>query len=277
MLPLTKVFHQFTEVFCLIAFLLTVFLAVVVRSLQSSEEFCSLLSRRVGNYTFDRTLVHSLNSPRSFHILFHKRWCEYSLFSFSRHQHPKILILLSFAIPNCSGFALELLLVSVSGCWAPFCFRRFSWFSLRTLFPVFRFTWLPDPIGIAASFFLMIIPFGLKCTKFSAADLFSPSFEFPFHKIAIFWLQLLSSVFARTLTLRSLSLLFCSSPEGSGQKVLCSARFILPVTGNRRYSEFLFHPCLYICNSFRFLQHCCCFAFRLAPFGALLQLYTVCI
>jgi hypothetical protein len=36
-------------------------------------------------------------------------------------------------------------------------------------------------------------------------------------------------------------LLFCL--DESIQKVLCSARFILPVTGNRTYSEFLFHPC----------------------------------
>jgi hypothetical protein len=32
------------------------------------------------------------------------------------------------------------------------------------------------------------------------------------------------------------------------QKVLCSAKFILPVTGNWAYSEFLFHPFVYSCN-----------------------------
>jgi hypothetical protein len=36
-------------------------------------------------------------------------------------------------------------------------------------------------------------------------------------------------------------------------------------------------PLLYICNSVCFFQHCCCFTFRLTPFGALLQLCTVCI
>jgi len=77
-------------------------LSVVVRLLWYSEEFRSLLSRRIGNYTFDRTLGHSLNSPKSFHILIHKRWCEYSLYSFSLCLTPKSLILLSFSYYDCS-------------------------------------------------------------------------------------------------------------------------------------------------------------------------------
>jgi hypothetical protein len=132
---------------------------------------------------------------------------------------------------------------------------------LALLLPLFWWSYL---LGYSVPFFQLLI-FSVLLSNF----LFTRS---PFY-----WLQLLSSVFAPTLTLRSLSLLFCSLPEGSGQKVLCSARFILPVTGNWRYSEFLFHPCLYICNSLRFLQYCYCFMFQLAQFRALLQLYTLCI
>jgi hypothetical protein len=90
-------------------------LSVVVRLLWSSEEFQSSLSRRVGNYTFDHTLGHSLIPPKSFYFLIHKRWCEYSLYSFSLHRFPKISILLSFPLFNCLKNLQALLLVSVSG------------------------------------------------------------------------------------------------------------------------------------------------------------------
>ena len=55
-----------------------------------------------------------------------------------------------------------------------------------------------------------------------------------------------------------------------------SARFILPVTGNRTYSEFLFHPFLYICNSFSFPSALLLFSIRTYSAGAWLQLCTVC-
>lgn len=58
---------------------------------------------RDGSYTFDRTLNRSVNPPRSFHFLIHKRWCEYSLYSFSLLPVPKNLHLLSFSVPDCSG------------------------------------------------------------------------------------------------------------------------------------------------------------------------------
>jgi hypothetical protein len=98
LLPLTRVFHQFTEVFWLLVPQPAVFLSVVVRLPQFSEEFSGSLSCSQGfrRFNFDRTLYLSLNSPKSFQFLIHKRWCEYSLYSFSRHRVPENLILLSW-------------------------------------------------------------------------------------------------------------------------------------------------------------------------------------
>jgi hypothetical protein len=172
-----------------------------------------------------------------------------------------------------------LLLVSVSGCWAPFWFRSSSWFSLRTLFPVLRFTWFSDPIGIAASSSLKIIPFGLKCTVFSAADLFSPSFEFPFYKITTFVAAATDLSFSRWLLPWGLCLCYSvSSWLLIGIRIFCvqqGSYFRLRGTGG--IQSFCFSP---VCTSvivFVSFQYCYCFVFRLAPFRALLQLCTVCI
>jgi hypothetical protein len=122
----------------------------------------------------------------------------------------------------------------------------------------------------------MIIPFGLKCTVFSAADLFSPSFEFPFYKITSFlWLQLLISVFAPTLTRRSLSLLFCSFPEGSDQKFRGQQGSYFRLRGTGGIQSFCLTP---VCTSvivFHFFQHCCCFPFELTPRSRVTVMYCV--
>lgn len=96
----------------------------------------------------------------------------------------------------------------------------------------------------------MIIPFGLKCTVFSAADLFSPSFEFPFYKIAILLVAAADSVFAQILTRRSLSLLFNS--DKSDLKVLVQQGSYFRLRGTGRIKSFCLTPFLYICNSLSF-------------------------
>jgi hypothetical protein len=246
-------------------------LSVVVRLLWSSEDFQSLLfcTLRFRHYTFDHTLAHSLKSPRIFHFLFHKRWCEHSLNSFSLHLTPESLILLFRWIGNLRQclFRVAELLSGFRGIRLVFSANALPCFSIHMI------TWSDWHCCVL---FSCDHTFWAKVYRFFSCWSFQSFFRISFSQDHLFlWLQLLISVFTPTHTLRSLSLLFIFNKLN--MKCLGSARFILPVTGNRTYSEFLSHPCLYICNSFSFCSTLLLLSIWTYSAGALLQLCTVCI
>lgn len=109
---------------------------------------------------------------------------------------------------------------------------------------------------------------------FSAADLFSFSFEIPFYEIAI----LLVAATAHNFRSDSFPRVFVFAIPFLFRriflKVLWSARFILSVTGNRTYSEFLFHP-IFISIKIITKQYCYCFCGNLLRGAWLLKCFCV--
>lgn len=277
LLPLTRVFLQITEAICLLALLLTVISLLwfacfgfprnsrVHYSVPEGSEATILIIRWFILWILRGVSISwSINAGVStvftvFRSIWHRSvWFHYPVLF-------RLLEIRQAPLP-----------VSVSGCWAPFRFPK-----IPVGFLCERSSLFFDPHDYLTWLALLLPPLGdhtfwAKVYRFFSCWSFQSFFRISFLQDHLFlWLQLLSSVFTPTLTLRSLSLLFISNKLNL--KFLCSARFILPVTGNRRYSEFLSHPCLYICNSFPFLSTLLLSSIWTCSAGAWLQLCTVCI
>lgn len=171
--------------------------------------------------------------------------CEYSLYSFSCCQclGKYRFYYLYLCFQQVGHKSWELLSVSVSGYWT-FLSNRISEHS----------SLLSDPHECYPRLALLRPLFQLSYPKAEVVRCFS-CWSLQYSLRNTFYWDHLSPATAAVHTFRSDSCLAAMVfailhwiQRFSVQKLLCSAKFILSVTGNRAYSEFLFHPCVYSCK-----------------------------
>lgn len=176
----------------------------------------------------------------------HKRWCEYSLYSFSLHQVSKNLILLSAALPDRSVRFWN------------FCQCLFRVADL----PISKGSGSYSANALPCYLIHMIIWSNWHCCFLFSDDHTLSGYSVPGFQLLIssvllsnfllmrspfYWLQLLSSVFTPTLTYWSLSLLFRSFPVARTFRKFCVQQgSYFRLRGTERIQSFCFTP---ICTS----------------------------